>query len=227
MGNKGIKKLYLYLGIILLAVSFVGLVWSLWPLPTKQQILDLSPTRLQGLFPGIQLPSFLLQENRQLVLSYPVVLHKGETGLLTLRWDLPTASTSSAPTGAVPRVMIETRLDLVGIIQTPQGSIDAPLFAGQALVLERQITGYEDGGYSGTLWSYLNPSPSLDSSSDTQPSSVSFQPVAAQDIELQIISLFGLDFFTARSMGVTCLVFGVGLVAYAFLGKSKKRRKKR
>jgi hypothetical protein len=225
-GSKETLKLYRYLGFILLAVACVGLVWSFWPLPAHQQSLALSPTNLQSLNPGVQFPDFLLKESRQLVLSYPAVLRKGDTGLLTLRWDFASPPGSSPASAAGPSVLIETRLDLVGVFQNPTGSIDAPLFSGQALVLERQLTGVQDGTYSGTLWSYLNPSPASSSSSTTQAGS-GFLPVAAQDIEMQIISLFGLDFFTARSMGVSCLVFAAGLLAYAFLGKPKKSRRSR
>jgi hypothetical protein len=223
--NRGTKRLYLYLGFILLAVALVGLAWSLRLLPEKQQNLELSPTHLQNLSPGVEFPAFLFQENRQLVLSYPAILRLGETGLLILRWDFPTPSSGSPAAG--PRVLVETRLDLVGIIQNPTGSIDAPLFPGQALVLERQITGLQDGTYSGTLWSYIYASSSPISDPTGLATSDAFQPVAAQDIEVQIISLFGLDFFTARSMGVTCLVFSAGLIAYSLLGRSRKSRKKR
>ena len=221
-GSKGVKKFYLSFGLILLAIAWIGLGWSYWPLPAKQQSLTLTPSQLQTLFPGIQLPAFLLQENRQLGLSYPAIMRQGETGIITLQWDISTPAAVS-PTAATPRVLIETRLDMVGIFQNPTGSIDAPLIPGQTLVLERQITGVKDGSYSGTLWSYINPTPS----SSSQPGSNAFQPVAAQDVEFQIISLFGLDFFTARSMGATCLVFSIGLILYAFFGKSKKERRKR
>jgi hypothetical protein len=222
MGSRPVKKLYLSFGLVLLAVAVVGLCWSYWPLPAKQQNLALTPAQLQTLFPGIELPAFLQQETRQLVLSYPVIMRQGETGILTFRWESSAPSTGS-PTSANPRVLIETRLDMVGIFQNPTGSIDAPLIPGQTLVLERQITGIADGTYSGTLWSYINPAPSANNPSGSN----TFQPVAAQDIELQIISLFGLDFFTARSMGVSCLVFAFGLILYAFLAKPKKARKKR
>ena len=225
-GSKGIKRPFLYSGFILLAVSLAVLAWCYWPLPAKQQSLALSPTNLQALNPGIHLPTFLLQENRRLVLSYPVTLRQGETGRVTLRWDLLARSPGS-PAATSPSVLVETRLDLLGIFQNPAGSIDAPLFPGQALVLQWQINGVQAGLYSGTVWSYLNPSPASDSSSTSQQTSDAFQPVAAQDIELQIISLFRLDFPTAKWMGASGWVFAVGLMLYAFLGGSKRTRRRK
>jgi hypothetical protein len=226
-GSKRIKKPFLYSGFILLAVSLAVLAWCYWPLPAKQQSLALSPTNLQALNPGIQLPAFLLQENRRLVLSYPTTLRQGETGRVTLRWDLSIPSPGSLAAAAGPSVLVETRLDLLGIFQNPAGSIDAPLFPGQALVLQWQINGVQAGLYSGTVWSYLNPSPASDNSSTGQQTSDAFQPVAAQDIEVQIISLFGLDFLTAKWMDASGLVLAVGLMLYAFLGGSKRTRRRK
>ncbi len=225
-GSKGIKKPFLYSGFILLAISLAGLAWCYWPLSAKQESLLLSPTQLQASNLGIQLPAFLLQENRRLVLSYPPVLRQGETGQVSLSWELPAPSSGSPPAAAGSSVLVETRLDLVGIFQNPAGSIDAPLSPGQAVLLQWQITGIQAGHYSGTAWSYLNPSPASDSSSTDQQAANAFQPVAAQDIELQIISLFGLDFLVVKWLVASGLVLAFGLAVYAFLPGSKKRKRR-
>ena len=217
MGRKGFRKRYLYPGLVLLAAALGGFGWSYWPLPARVQTLTLTPTQLQTLFTGIPLPAFLLQANRRLVVSYPGVLRQGDTGHLTLHWDLPAAGAGSP---GEANVLVEARLDMLGILQNPAGSIDAPLAPDQALVVQWQITGVQAGRYRGTLWSYLNPTP-------TASRADAFTLVAAQDVELQIISLGGLDLSTVKTLSAAGLAGSVGLILYAWLRKPKKTRKKR
>jgi len=231
-GNKGYRRILLFLGLVILVGSIGMLTWSFWPLRDKEISLTLSPDKLQTLNPDSQIPAFLFKEDCKLIIEYPAVARQGDPGSIVLTWEVGnsppnSASNSSSVTG--PSVLVESRLDLLGFVQTPSGSIDAPLLEGQTIALRWQIIPVEAGIFSGTIWSYLSLSSTLDNNSTDQSSQGQFQPVAAQDIKIQVISLFGLDVTAVKWLGIVgiMIAFSLGMVAVFYRPKPKRRAYKK
>jgi hypothetical protein len=223
MGNRKFRKPYLILGIVVLVVSFGMLAWCIWPLPTGEQTVTLSLQNLQAIYSDSQIPDFLKNEIRQLVVTYPSFLRKGETGHISLRWEVASPSTSTSGVVSESDALVETRLELFGFILAPSDNVVAPLFYGQTLLVQWSVLTGQSGQYSGTIWSYLNlPS----STENTAANEENYQPVAVQELKLEVIDLLGFGYTTVLWIGGIGIGAGLGLVVFARYSHQKPVRKK-
>ena len=166
-------------------------------------------------------------EQRYLVLDYPARIRQGDVGWIRLAWQVKQNTLDISPDGnASTNVLVETRVDLLGIIQQPADSIDAPLIAGKTVLMQWQIFPSQAGIYTGSIWSYLNLSPGDGSTTDPQ-SADTFLPVAVQDIQIEVISLLGMGTNQLNWVAAISLVTAFVMLVWGFRPKSKKmvRRK--
>jgi hypothetical protein len=227
-GNSGSRLVFIYLGIFISLMSAGSIAWCFWPLSTTEISLKLSGDKLQAIYPDTKVPTFLLQEQRSLVVKYPGTVRLGEPQMVTLTWKTANSQPALPSNSSIndqPSILTESRLDILGFSMTPSGSIDAPLPEGQTISLSWQITPIETGLSTGTIWSYLSlPSISNDNSND-QSSQNEFKPIAAQDFNIRVISLFGLGISTLKWLSYLGIPLGVGLVLFAILRRLPRKRK--
>jgi hypothetical protein len=164
----------------------------------------------------------ILQEHRLLSWEWPAVIRVGDSDRvrLTLEMDqagkvTPTAEVSGNPIGGQPvyvpdlydthNIVAEARLDLAGMVISPEGTIDEPLTRGQTITFYWSIRPSEAGNYEGTLWFFLNLVPKKGGDTIRQ-------PIMAQRVNIEAQSIFGLSGNTVRIAGAA------GSVVSAVLG---------
>jgi hypothetical protein len=140
-------------------------------------------------------------------LETPQYLRLGDAGLVRLSL-LPLGESSSAPEGPSlpgdvvlpadafgattatrPTMIAEARLDLAGMEVRPDQEISEPLFPGQPLTFFWSVRAVQAGEYHGVAWLHLR---LLTDGEETR------LPLSAQEVRLQVRTLWGLSVSTAR-----------------------------
>jgi len=164
-----------------------------------------------------------LQEARTLLLEWPPIIRAGDSDIirLTLEVDdlgniIPTAEMEGhAVTGEtiyIPNVyethnvVAEARLDLAGMQVSPEEMSSQALLPGERAYFFWSVHPDEVGKYRGVVWFFLRFVP-LDGGLESE------RAVAAQDIEIQVVSFLGLQAGPARILGAVggflSTVFGI------------------
>jgi hypothetical protein len=221
-----LQKLRRGFGLLLLFLSVVVLVWGLKPAKYLLQTTQLAPADLA--LPASEPPSAgssgsaqatLAPESRLLELFWPESLRLGDDGTLRLTVGFPSAQaaglsgsqTPPAVAAAQPaiydayKLVLQSHLDLPGITRTPTGEVSQALVPHQPAVFLWYLRPPAAGDFSGRVWLHLQFVPR---SSGREERIL----LAAQQVDIRVVRLFGLSGSQARLFG------SLGLVVGGFLG---------
>jgi hypothetical protein len=214
-------------GLLLLVLSLVALIWGLSSPEYQLQATTLAPIDMT--LPGSEQPigststvdsAARSPEPRLLKLSWPKRLRLGDDGTLSLTVGfpspLPAGSTGSkamqAGVGGVQRAVYDTynlvlqsHLDLPGLIRTPTGEVSQAMLPDQPVEFLWYLRPLTPGIFSGKVWLHLRFVPR----STGQEERIL---LAAQQVDIQVVTLLGMSSSQARLLG------SVGLVVGVFLG---------
>jgi hypothetical protein len=157
-----------------------------------------------------------------LTLEYPPQIRTGDSDVIRLTLEVdtlgnltPTAEIQGnlveGQTVQIPNlydthnVIAEARLDLAGPQVRPGESISEPLLPGQSVTFYWSVQPTDSGTYRGTAWLFLR---FIDKVNGVE----SRKAIAAQTVQIESNSLFGLTGNVARAAG------GVGTVVGGVLG---------
>ncbi|MEA3439696.1 MAG: hypothetical protein U9R58_05385 [Chloroflexota bacterium] len=224
MSGSGIRRIS---AIVLLLVSLVILIWGIWPIKRQVHTTTLTVDPLQAQRQAV--------EQFQLSLETPARIRLGDTEqiFLTLGKDgdektSSAASKTSQEVGGtadlgnndLQNIIVQARLDLPGISFTPKGELSQSMRPGTPVVFSWRVLPEKTGNHKGTIWVHLQHEPE---SGDE----IIRQPLTAQVLEIEAISLFGLSGSSARVIGSVGVIAGVvfGLVGSGvWLWDTIKRR---
>lgn len=178
--------------IIILIGSLIFLVWGYYPALADTQKLRV---------PGVG----------QLSLTWTSRIRTGETGSLKLDFNsaelgIGGIAASGADTNnfenirqfplqSTDHILLETRVELPGVLINPGEELIQPLRPGKELSFNWQFTPYESGEIEGEVWVYLNML-SEDQGDDSR------HPISILSIHVLSIDLFGMTGQTARIFGI-------------------------
>jgi hypothetical protein len=205
------------LGILVLAISLVLLVGSIWPARRQQQVISSSFEGQLVSGPGVE--NAEMKEKRLVTIEWPRFVRVGDADLVRLTFEVdpegtitPTAEVGGRPVDdeiiEVPdlydthNLVLETRLDLAGILVAPQATISEPLRRGQTLTFYWSISPTQAGTYRGNLWAYINLVPKSGGEIDRR-------AILAYRMEIEARSVLGLPASIARWGGAAGAVLGL------------------
>jgi len=165
-----------------------------------------------------------LTVDRNLLMTWPVRLRVGDTGIIQLRIEgnnnpsgvaenessQHSGTTVEGSRGNQTRssnVLAEGRLELSGILSEPSGEVFEPLGVGERAVFFWQARPDHAGNFDGFIWLHLN-SIIPGSSQGEVPAVQDRSLLSAQRIEMEVYDLFGMDGPTARLVGVAGIALG-------------------
>lgn len=223
-----LQKVRRVCGLLILLLSLVILTWGLSSAEYLLQTTELAPAEMS--LPEPDLPTGSISaggvatsatEPRLLLLSWPKSLRLGDDGMLRLRVGFqspPTAGSTSSqahPAGAgngqpgvydaSNKLVLQSHLDLPGIMHTPTGEVSQAMLPDQPVVFLWYLRAVNPGIFSGKVWLHLRFVP-------PPPAQEQRILLAAQQVDIQVVSLLGLSGSQARLFG------SLGLVVGGFLG---------
>lgn len=211
------------------------------PEPT-QEIPEPSSTQASPSEPIAPLPTArpAIPERRLLTVEYPPKIRAGDSDRVRLTLEVDEQG-NIAPTAIVDgnvvngevieipnlyethRVIAEAKFDIAGVEVAPSGLSNQTLEQGQTVTFYWSVRPMEVGVYRGTVWLYLR---FVDKTSGEE----SEKTVAAQDVNIEAVSLFGLSANLVRTLGVGGSIIGT-IVGFPFFEDIIKfivsRRKRR
>jgi hypothetical protein len=167
--------------------------------------------------------------DRNLLLTWPVRLRVGDTGIIrlsiegnsklsggaenepSLRSETTVEGSGGDQTQTV-NVLAEGRLELSGMLAVPSGEVFEPLGSGERAKFFWQARPERAGKFDGFIWLHLN-SIIPGSSQEEGPKVQNRSLLSAQRIEMEVDDLFGLDGSTARLLGVAGMALG-GIILF-------------
>lgn len=177
---------------IIFTGSLIFLVWGYYP-----ALVDTQKLRVPGV--------------GQQILTWTSRIRTGETGSLKLDFNSAElgiggiAASGAAtnnfenirqfPLHSTDHILLETRVELPGVLINPGEELIQPLRPGKELSFNWQFTPYESGEIEGEIWIYLNML-SEDQSDDSR------HPISILSIHVLSIDLFGMTGQTARIFGI-------------------------
>ena len=180
------------LAFIILTASLIFLAWGYYPALEDTQKLRV---------PGVGQQS----------LTWTSRIRTGETGTLKLDFDsaelgIGGIAASGAETNnfenirqfplhSTDHILLETRVELPGVLIQPGEELIQPLQSGKELSFNWQFTPYESGEIEGEIWIYLNML-SEDQGDDSR------YPISILSIHVLSMDLFGMTGQTARIFGI-------------------------
>lgn len=196
-----LRKLWIGLGLVILAVSIVFLVWGYWPARREIRVRPVPDPA-----------GFALPEDRILTLVFPPQIRAGDVGLVRLTWgphpDLSPTPENVTGQGGGPSefydshdVIAEARFDIPGMNVRPSELISAPITRGQTAVFYWTLRPGGEERARGTIWLYLR-------SVDRLTGEESREAVSAQIVEIESLELLGLPVNLARLAGWVGAVTG-------------------
>jgi hypothetical protein len=194
------------IGIVLLFLSAVLLVWSLWPPRLADQELTLQIVR------PANLDEHALKEPAALGVHVTIPERVRTDQIQEVRLSL--AGPETAPD---PAILISSRLDLPGMDVGPAGEFNQALTPGQPVQFNWSIRARQPGSYTGTLWLYSA------GTSAHQASASERQLLLAQPVAITAASLFGLGGPAAQVIGMVGIVIGAALAADLLLAGTLRR----
>ena len=180
------------LAFIILTASLIFLVWGYYPTLEETKKLRV---------PGVGQQS----------LAWTSRIRTGETGSLKLEFDSAELgiggiaaggaeiknfeNTRQFPLHPSDHILVETRVELPGVLIQPGEELIQPLQSGEKLTFNWQITPYESGEIEGEIWIYLNIL-SEDQGDDSR------HPISILSIHAQSIDFIGMTGQTTRIFGI-------------------------
>lgn len=202
------------------ALSATLLTWGLIAPPhvTRRQVIQPNQMQLPN---GQSVP-----ETRLLTLDYSVAIRSGDADRLRLTVEVQekATATGSANVYETHQVFAETRLEMAGMNAVPAGTVSEPLVPGQSVSFFWSVRPSEVGRSEGTIWLYLRFVPK-DGGPEIR------QPISAQVIEIESVTLLGVHASAARPLGVlgvfVSVVLGFSYLMEGVRWMEKRRRTKR
>lgn len=212
------------------------------PQATEGSPSDVSPTQASPSEPIMPVPTMqpAIPERRLLTVEYPAKIRAGDSDRVRLTLEVdengnitPTAivdgNVVNGEVVEIPnlyethRVIAEAKFDIAGVEVAPSGISNQTLEQGQTITFTWSVRPTEVGVYKGTIWLYLQ---FVDKVSGEE----SRKTVAAQDVDIEAVNLFGLSANLARTLGVGGSIVGT-IVGFPFFEDIVKyifnRRKRR
>ena len=211
------------------------------PQPT-QEVPETSPTQSSPSEPIMPVPTVqpAIPERRLLTVEYPGKIRAGDSDRVRLTLEIDEQG-NITPTAVVDgnvvngevieipnlyethHVIVEAKFDIAGVEVAPSGLSSQSLEQGQTVTFTWSIRPMDVGVYRGTIWLYLR---FVDKVSGEE----SQKTVAAQDVDIEAVNLFGLSANLARTLGVGGSIVGT-IVGFPFFEDIVKyifnRRKRR
>lgn len=219
-----VKRVRRFIGIIILIISSILLAWGLWPSQVTQLRLQFSEIDILGkdfISSSNDQDNILVEErlysgDRTLLIEHTSRIKQGDQGYVTFLFEnideinpgrdvqksLP--SENLAISGDISPV-IKVRLELTGTFYSPEGELLEPLKPGIPVKFRWDLRPYDDDNVSGNLWVYLV-------LVSTEEGEVFRRALSAQELNIDVISLFGLPGSTTRILGVIGIALGLSLV---------------
>lgn len=211
------------LGIVLLVLSMVILTWGLRSGDTQKLSTELSPADLS--LPDLEgstgnsstqtetPPSF---EARLLELSWPKSLRLGDNGTIRLTVGLPASRVSQGKVRPAfydaYNLVLQSHLDLPGVTRTPTGEVSQVMLPDQPVVFLWYLRPTDPGIFGGKVWLHLRFVP-RSGGQDTR------LLLAAQQVEINIVTLLGMSGSQARLFGSLGLALGLFLTLEGLLSR--------
>jgi len=188
----------LIFSIVFAAISIILMSWGLSPAARLVHQQPLLPQQTG------------LPEVRSLHIDFPAAIRAGETDRVVLGIEAgnSTPATTSQNIYEGYDVLAEARLDLAGMTIRPINIVSEPLLPGQAVTFFWSIRPLETGRSTGTVWFYLRFIPK-DGGPERR------QAVSAQAIEIEAVTLVGLEAESARWLSLVSL-FIASLLGFPF-----------
>jgi hypothetical protein len=239
MSSRNMRRVF---GLLLLVLSLTALIWGLSSPENRLQVTVLAPEDMT--VPGPEQPidstytvgsATRSPETRVLKLSWPERLRLGDDGKLSLTVDftspLPAGSMGSQATqtgvGGVHTtvydaydLVLQSHLDLPGIVRTPTGEVSQAMLPDQPVEFLWYLRPLTPGIFSGKVWLHLRFVPR----SNAQAERIL---LAAQQVDIQVVTLLGMSSSQARLLGSVGLVVGMFLGLDGVLSWSLERITKR
>ena len=202
----------LFLGLSFLVMASGVLIWGAWPNPVTHKEI-----RFQG---------------GELVVTWPGTLRKGDPGEVSLTLDLDeswvanrlhirypeiaySTANTSVPTRVTSSILAQARLEFIQDAGVGDETIRQTYRPGQSVNFQWNLRPSKSGIYSGTLWLYLQ-SASMDDKPSTSGLLPALKPVYNQQLKVEVIDLWKMQGSSARVLGVTVGIVGVGLCMGAY-----------
>jgi hypothetical protein len=221
-----LRKARRSIGVVLLLLSLIVLVWGVRNEEFSTQMIELTASDMAlfqakavgGSSPAGKAPEIAL-EPRQLEILAPKRVRLGDDGTLRLtigpRSNLESKATensiplavsgSTQNTGSVnSNLILQTHLDLPGVVHTPTGEVSQAILPGQPSVFIWYLRPLVSGIYQGKVWLHLISMPR----SGGQKQRIL---LAAMPVEIEVVTLLGMSGNQARLLGSLGLAFGVML----------------
>lgn len=198
-----------FVGLLLLLVSLVMLLWSIWPNAAVTHKLEFSGQDMQAII------ELSLNGNSQyeylpytLQLSWPEKARTGEIQEVKLvfaaqeyQHEQPSASKVRTPGGSQPgsqveerSLLLEARLEAPNLVVLPSGNIGQKLVPSQPVNFSWRIQPQQAQVYRGTIWVYLRP---LGDEADASKRQV----LAAHEFSITGIQFLGLNSLALKLLG--------------------------
>ena len=201
-----IKQLKTILAFSLMLVGVICLVWEVWPLPQKSQVLTLA-SPAADMMDEAQRQAVGGVQSWRITAETPLFMRIGDPASVRLTVEaLPAVGLAGA--AAQYNLEAEARCDLAGIQHSPSGNIHTALQPGHTLHFDWLVTASQPGSAAGVVWFYLDFVPAPGS----QAKVLSSLPLSAQEFTLHSISLAGLNVSQARLLGVSVIFIGSSLL---------------
>ena len=193
-----------------------------------QEIPETSATQSSPSEPVAPVPTLqpAIPERRLLIVEYPPKIRAGDSDRVRLTLEVdergnitPTAivdgNVINGEVIEIPnvyethRVIAEAKFDIAGVEVAPSGLSSQTLEQGQTVTFFWSVRPTEVGIYRGTVWFYLR---FVDKVSGEE----SEKTVAAQDVDMEAVNLFGLSANLARTFGFGGSIIGT-IIGFPFL----------
>ncbi len=194
------------LALLLLPVSLALLTWGVRPVASRTQILmitraEISPPGIGGHPDGN--PN---QTAGRLYLEWPNELRLGDAGEVRLSFTPEIQPAASLPAVEGAGRVLQSRLELAGIVFTPSGEISQALSLAHPVTFLWSLRAGQEGDFPATVWLHLR-FPSAGVSQETR------TVLTAQNLEIPVTALFGLSGAATRILGWVGLAVGLALGA--------------
>lgn len=204
-----------WLALLLLAISILMMVWSLWPYSDDARELSFQPIDLKLNF-GFESPdpSRAILEPRRLSISWPRKIRLGDVQSIAIVFAPEISGAAGAELNGADdqlldvfethNVIVESRLELPGLAFTPDGQVSQYLRMGEPVAFVWKVKVEQADVYEGTAWVYLKFISKETGHEDKQ-------VLTAQRFDFQGVDFFGLNYLSTRLIGSLGIAIGMVL----------------
>jgi hypothetical protein len=202
-----------FLAFILFVISLIMIFWSLWSFPKETRRLVFHPKDLQFISEAQNsMTQRAILETRQVYLEWPKKMRLGQVQSIQITFlpaepdenenDWSEKVNSLADVFEFYTVMVEARLELPGLVFSPDGQISQLLLPDHPVSFVWNVKAEQALKYQGTAWLYLR----FISKDDGEEHR---QVLTAQLVQFEGIDFLGLDYLSTRLIGSLGLSIGI------------------